>query len=52
MRVTTDFRALNNMTVTDAYPMEDVHNTLEWLASKKFYSTFDHEDGLLPRKAG
>ena len=46
VRVTTDFRALNNVTVTDAYPMEDVRNTLDWLATKKIYSTFDLKDGF------
>ncbi len=29
IRVTSDFRALNNATITDSYPMEDVRETLD-----------------------
>lgn len=44
--VTTDFRALNNVTVTDAYRMGDVQATLDWLVGKKVYSIFDLKDGF------
>ena len=46
IRVISDFRALNAATVTDTYPMEDVRNTLDWLAGKKDFSTFDLKDGF------
>eukprot|EP00171_Calliarthron_tuberculosum_P022965 IDg22965t1 len=46
VRVTTDFRALNNLTITDSYPMEDVRVILDWLAGKKIFSTFDIKDGF------
>eukprot|EP00171_Calliarthron_tuberculosum_P002219 IDg2219t1 len=45
-RVTTDFRSLNNVTVTDAYPMEDVRDTIDWLARKRIFSAFDLKDGF------
>jgi hypothetical protein len=46
LRTTTDFRRLNTVTVTDTYPMEDVRETLDWLARKKIFSTFDLKDGF------
>lgn len=46
IRVTSDFRALNDATVTDTYPMEDVRNVLNWLAGKNVFSTFDLKDGF------
>lgn len=46
MRVSTDYRSLNNVTVTDAYSMEDVRDRLDWLSRKKVYSAFDLEDGF------
>ncbi len=46
VRVTTDFRGLNNATVTDSYPMENVREVLDWLSSKSIFSTFDLKDGF------
>lgn len=46
VRVTSDFRRLNDLTITDSYPMENVRNTLDWLASKKVLSVFDLKDGF------
>jgi hypothetical protein len=46
LRTTTDFRQLNGMTITDTYPMEDVRRTLDWVRSKKRFSTFDLKDGF------
>ena len=37
VRVTADFRALNNGTVTDSYPMEDMRQVLDWLGSNKLF---------------
>lgn len=34
MRVATDYQSLNNVRVSDEYPMEDVHGTLDWLSRK------------------
>lgn len=45
-RVPTEFRALNGVTKMNAFPMEDVHLTLDWLSSKEIYSVFDLDDGL------
>lgn len=50
--VTTNFRALSNVTITDAYPMEDVNNVLDWLSSKKMFSMFDLKDGFYKFKLG
>ena len=46
IRVTSDFRALNDATVTDSYPMEDMRHVLDWLSSKKVLSTFDLKDAF------
>jgi Reverse transcriptase (RNA-dependent DNA polymerase) len=46
LRTTTDFRLLNEMTVSDMYPMEDVRTILDWLSSKRIFSTFDIKDGF------
>lgn len=45
-RVTTDFGAINNITVTDAFSMENVQLTNDWLPSKNVFSTFDLMDGF------
>lgn len=42
----SDFRTLKNATVTDAYPMEDVRETLDWLGNKKVVCLFDLKDGV------
>ena len=44
--VTADFRALNNETVTESYPMEDMRQVLDWLGNKKILSTFDLKDAF------
>ena len=46
LRVTSDFRALNSMTVTDTYPIEEVRATLDWMGTKTIFSTFDLKDGF------
>ena len=43
-RVTSDFRGLNSVTVSDSYPMEDVRATLDWMGTKSIFSTFDLKD--------
>ena len=45
LRCTSDFRALNSCTVSDAYPMEGVKESLDWVSSKKLFTTFDLKDG-------
>lgn len=50
VRVTSDFRALNNATVSDSYPTEDMRCVLDWLAGKKAFSTFDLNDGSIQVK--
>lgn len=46
IRVTSDFRRLNDLTITDSYPMENVRDTLDWLATKRVFSIFDLKDGF------
>lgn len=46
IRVTADFRALNDATVTDSYPMEDMRQVLDWLGSKRIFSCFDLKDAF------
>ena len=41
IRVTSDFRRLNDPTITDSYPMENVRDTLDWLATKRVFPVFD-----------
>ena len=43
-RVTSDFRGLNAVTVSDSYPMEDVRATLDWMETKSVFSVFDLKD--------
>lgn len=46
IRVTSDFRRLNDVTIPDSYPMENVRDTLDWLATKRVFSVFDLRDGF------
>lgn len=46
LRTTTDFRDLNSVTESYVYPMEDLRTSLDWLSSKKVYSTIDLKDGF------
>ncbi len=45
MWVTSDFRRLNNAAIADC-PIEDVREVLDWLGSKKGFSTFEFKDGV------
>ena len=45
LRCTSDFRALNSCTVSDAYPMEGVKESLDSVSSKKLFTNFDLKDG-------
>jgi Reverse transcriptase (RNA-dependent DNA polymerase) len=45
VRVTTDMRRLNSMTLGDAFPAEDVKELVAWLAGKELYSVMDVRDG-------
>ena len=42
----SDFRRLNDLTITDSYPMENVRDTLDWLATKSLFSVFDLKYGV------
>lgn len=44
-QATSDFRSLNDLTITDTYPMEKVRTTMDWLSSKRILSTFDLQKG-------
>ena len=46
IRVASDFRALNDATVTDSYPMQDTRQGLDWWGSKRVLSTFDVKDAF------
>jgi hypothetical protein len=41
LRVTADMRAVNAVTVSDAFPTEDIEAVKKWLAKKQFYSVAD-----------
>ena len=45
LRCTSDFRALNAQTICNSYPMKGSKETLDWLGSKKVFSTFDLKHG-------
>jgi hypothetical protein len=45
LRVTADMRAVNAVTVGDAFPTEYIGAVLEWLAKKRWYSVPDLKDG-------
>ena len=45
-RVTSDFRGLKSVTVTDSYPTEEVRATLDWMGGKRVFSTIDLKDGF------
>jgi RNase H-like domain found in reverse transcriptase/Reverse transcriptase (RNA-dependent DNA polymerase) len=45
VRVTSDMRRLNSMTVGDSFPTEDVKELVAWIATKQFYSVMDVRDG-------
>jgi hypothetical protein len=45
LRVTADMRAVNSVTVGDAFPTDDIGAVLEWLAKKRWYSVADLKDG-------
>ena len=40
-----DYRQLNDITKTDAYPMPDAQEVLDWLGNSKVFSTFDLTKG-------
>jgi hypothetical protein len=45
LRVTADMRAVNAVTVGDAFPTEDIGAVLEWWTKKRWYSVADLKDG-------
>jgi hypothetical protein len=44
LRVTADMRAVNSVTIGDAFPTEDIQAIVSWLAGKKWYSVVDLRD--------
>ena len=46
MRVTSDFRELNEITVTDTYAMEDFRATLDCMGTKSIFATFDLKESF------
>jgi Reverse transcriptase (RNA-dependent DNA polymerase) len=45
LRVTADMRAMNSVSVGDAFPTEDVKEIVSWIATKCWYSVLDLRDG-------
>jgi hypothetical protein len=45
MRVTADMRAVNSVSVGDAFTTEDVKAIVSWMASKNWFSLMDLRDG-------
>ncbi|KAA8491611.1 Retrovirus-related Pol polyprotein from transposon 17.6 [Porphyridium purpureum] len=46
LRMTTDFRLLNAQVAGEVYPLQDLHEVLEKLARRSFYSSLDLKDGF------
>jgi hypothetical protein len=46
LRVTADMRAVNSVTIGDAFPGEDIQTIVNWLAGKKWFSFADCEMGI------
>lgn len=46
LRMTTDFRRLNCMTVGDAHPTEDAKQLVAWLSTKRIFSVLDVRKGF------
>ncbi|KAA8495183.1 Transposon Ty3-I Gag-Pol polyprotein [Porphyridium purpureum] len=46
MRMTTDFRALNQRVVKEIYPLKDLKEVLEFLARGRVFSALDLKDGF------
>jgi hypothetical protein len=44
-RVTTDMRAVNSVTVGEAFPTEDVGMKIDWLEKKRWFMVADVKDG-------
>jgi hypothetical protein len=45
LRVTADMRAVNSVTIGDAFPTEYIQVIVSWLAGKVWYSLVDFRDG-------
>jgi hypothetical protein len=45
MRITADLRAVNSVTIGDAFPTEDVGRIVDWLAQREWFSAVDLRDG-------
>jgi hypothetical protein len=43
--VTADLRAVNSVTIADAFPKEDIGQIVDWLAKHEWYSAVDLRDG-------
>jgi hypothetical protein len=50
LRVTADMRAVNNVSVGDAFPTEDVKDIVSWMATKRWYSVLDLREWVLEYK--
>lgn len=46
IRAPSDFSRLNDLTVTDSYPMENLRDTLEWKEKNKLFSILDLKYGF------
>ncbi len=44
-RLCTDYRALNDCTIKDAYPLPRIQDTLDTLSTAKWFSTLDLASG-------
>ncbi|KAG1957273.1 thy-1 membrane glycoprotein [Pimephales promelas] len=51
-RLCIDYRALNNLTITDAYPLPRIQDTLDTLATAKWFSTLDLAAGHIVSEHG
>lgn len=46
LRVTSDFRRLNSMTIDDAYLTADAKRLVAWLAARRIFGVMDVRDGF------
>ena len=46
LRVVIDYRALNDITVKDAYPLPDIEECVARLANMRYFSTYDAKSGF------
>lgn len=47
IRVTSDFRRLKTLIITESYPMENMRDIFDWMGSRRIFSVFDFKKSFL-----